>query len=135
VSDYAAVLNQVFAEWDRGNFSRGTELYAPDISFSAAQPEGQVSARGPDGVTRFMREFLADWELYRVELHELEEVGAGRFVARATQHATGKGSGVETTAPAFIAIAFRDSEIVQLEFFLERQRALDAFDAVSRDPT
>jgi hypothetical protein len=132
VSDYAAVLNEVFAGWDHGDFTRGTELYASDIRFSATQPEGQVSARGPDGVTRFMREFLADWELYRVELHELEEVDGGRFVARATQHATGKGSGLETTAPAFIAIAFEASEMVQLEFFLERQSALDALEAVKR---
>ena len=73
-----------------------------------------------------MREFLADWEIYRVELHELEDHGGGSFVAVATQHATGKGSGVETTAPAFIAITFRNEQIAQLEFFFDRRFALEA---------
>ena len=106
--DPATTLRAMFAQWERGNLEPGTELFAPDIRFSAAQPEGQVEARGPQEIDGFMREFLADWEIYRVELHELEDHGGGSFVAVATQHATGKGSGVETTAPAFIAITFEE---------------------------
>ena len=127
--EHATTLRAMFAQWERGNLEPGTELFAPDIRFSAAQPEGQVKARGPQEIDRFMREFLAGWDNYRIELHELEDRGEGSFVAVATQHGTGKGSGVETTAPAFIAITFRNEQIAQLEFFLDRRSALEALEA------
>ena len=78
-----------------------------------------------------MRQFLTQWELYRVELHELEELAGGRFIAQATQHGIGKGSGLQTTMPTFIAIAFDDDQIVQLEFLPRREEALIALESPS----
>lgn len=122
----AELLRAIFHDWDRGRLGTGTERFAPDIRFSAMQPEGQVRATGPAEIQRFMRNFLAEWDLYRIELHELEELPGERFIASATQHGTGKGSGLETTMPAFIAIAFREEQIVQLEFLPGRQDARSA---------
>jgi hypothetical protein len=73
-----------------------------------------------------MRSFLAGWELYRVEVHEVEALGDGRFLAVATQHGKGAAGQVDITAPAFIALRVRDDEISQLEFWLEREPALAA---------
>ena len=125
----AELLRAVFRDWEQGRFGTRPELFAAEIQWSGMQPEGQVRATGPDGIARFMRQFLAQWELYRVELHELEELSGGRFIARATQHATGKGSGLETTMPAFIAVAFHDEQIVQLEFLPGREEALTALES------
>ena len=60
------------------------------------------------------------------ELHELAELSGGRFIARASQHGVGKGSGLETTMPTLIAIAFRDNQIAELEFLARREDALTA---------
>jgi hypothetical protein len=74
-----------------------------------------------------MLRFLPEWDSYTVELHELEELGGGRFIANATQHGTGKGSGVDITAPVHIAIAMRDGLITVLGFFMRsREDALAA---------
>ena len=103
------------------------KLFADDVRFSATQPEGQIEESGPDGVRSFMARFLPEWDRYTVELHELEELGDGRFIARATQHGTGKGSGVDITAPVHIAIAMRDGLITVLGFFMRgRDDALAA---------
>ena len=59
------------------------------------------------------------------ELHELAELYGGRFIASASQHGVGKGSGLETTMPT-LAIAFRDNQIAQLEFLARREDALTA---------
>jgi hypothetical protein len=91
--DHSSLLRETFAEWERGNLEPGSERFAADIRFSAAQPEGQVHATGPE---------------------------------EATQHGTGKSSGVETAAPAFITISFRGPEIAQLEFHFDRGKALEA---------
>jgi len=48
-----------FAKWERGNFPPKDDLFAPDIRFSATQPEGQVRADGRAEMERFLRGFFA----------------------------------------------------------------------------
>jgi ketosteroid isomerase-like protein len=133
VSD-ADVIGELLADWKRGDFTTGTRLFAKDLRFTATQPEGQIEETGPDGVARFMRRFLPEWDLYTVELQELEDFGEGRFLATAFQHGTGKGSGMDITAPVSIAIRMRDGKMTQLEFHMpSRENALAAL-GVSADP-
>jgi ketosteroid isomerase-like protein len=117
-------VRSLLASWERGDFRAGVELFAEDIRFSGAQPEGQVAARGPAGIEAFMRRFLEDWERYSVELHELEELGDGRFLATGTQHGTGSTSAMDITAPVSIAIRMEDGRMTELHFFLDRDDAL-----------
>jgi hypothetical protein len=117
-------LRVIFRDWERGDWTTAPRLFAPGIRFSGAQPEGQVEAVGPTGIARFMRRFLAEWESYRVEVHELEHVATDRFLARGTQHGLGARGGVAITAPVFIAIVLDDGLITRLEFWLEPAPAL-----------
>ena len=120
-------LRGLFAAWERGAFSM--DLFAEDIRFSAAQPEGQVEAVGVAGVTGFMRTFLSQWELYRVEVAALEDLGGGRFLGTGTQHGKGSGSGMDITAPVNVAVRMKDGKIEVLHFFLTRGEALEALEA------
>jgi ketosteroid isomerase-like protein len=125
----ADTLRAMFADWERGDFSRGADLFTEDLRFSATQPEGQIEAAGIAGLAQFMQRFLLDWDPYSVELHGLDDLGGGRFVASATQHGVGKSSGMDLTAPVHIAIRMRDGRIAQLEFFLHsREDALAALE-------
>ena len=128
MSENLDLVRSIFAAWERGDFASGIEPLAADIRYSAAQPEGQVRADGRTEMTRFLRDFLALWDRYWIELHDLEERAPDRFLATATQCGQGKGSGAETSMPAFIAIAFREREIVQLEFFYDRASAVSALE-------
>ena len=117
----------MFDDWGRGDFSRTPPLFSEDVRFSATQPEGQVHETGPEGVARFMRRFLPEWELYSVELHELEDLGGGRYVATATQHGIGKTSRLDITSPVSIAIRIHRGKIAFLGFFMHgRDDALEA---------
>ena len=120
-------LQALFADWERGEFRNGPALFSDDIRFSATQPEGQIEETGVEGVQRFMRQFLPEWEQYRVELHQLEDLGGGRYIATATQYGSGKESQVDITAPVHIAIAMNDGKISLLGFFMRsREDALSA---------
>jgi ketosteroid isomerase-like protein len=121
---YERVLRSIFEGWAHGDLTAGSELLAEHIRYSAAQPEGQVRADGRAAMSGFLRDFFASWESYWIELHELEQRSPVAFLASGTQHGIGKGSHVQTSMPTFIAIRFRDDEIVQLEFFYERARAV-----------
>ena len=122
-------IRALLADWERGDWKTGVPLLADDVEFSGAQPEGQVEARGPAGIAQFMRHFLEDWEDYRVECQDLEELGGGRFLATGTQHGKGKSSAMDITAPVSIAIRFDGSSIKALHFFLDRDDALAALGA------
>ena len=126
MNDHEA-LSGLFADWGRGEFRSGVALFSEDIRFSAAQPEGQIEETGIEGVQRFMRRFLPEWDHYRVELHQLEDLGRGSYIATATQHGTGKESRIEITAPVHIAIAMSGGRITLLGFFIRsREDALAA---------
>lgn len=120
------MLREVFAEWEKGEFGTTTHLFAEDLRFTAAQPEGQVEARGVEGLSRFMRGFLPQWERYWVVLHDLEDLGQGRFLAHATQHGRGSAGRVDITADTWIAIRVRDGSIAQLEWWFQRDAAAAA---------
>ena len=129
-----ATIEELFEQWEQGDFASGVSLYDPDIRFSGTQPEGQVEAAGLPALGEFMQRFLADWEHYRVELHELEDLGGGDWVARATQHGIGRTSRMELTAPVHIALAAREGRIAQLEFHLcGREDALAALGRTGAD--
>jgi ketosteroid isomerase-like protein len=119
-------VRSLLAKWEQGDFRTGIRLFADDIRFSGAQPEGQVQARGPAGIAGFMRPFLEDWEHYCVELHGLEELGDGRFLATGTQHGKGRTSTMNITAPVSIAMRMEDGRMTELHFFLDRDDALAA---------
>jgi hypothetical protein len=119
-------LRAMFGGWARGDLTAGTELLIEDIRFSAAQPEGQVRADGRTAMNRFNRDFLASWDRWWVELHDLEQCSPAAFLASGTQHGIGKDSGVTTSMPTFIAIGFDGEQITQLEFFYTRVEALKA---------
>ncbi len=121
-------LRAIFDRWAHGDLTAGIELLAEDIRFSAAQPEGQVRADGRTAMNRFNRDFLASWDRWWVELHDLEQRSPVAFLASDIQHGIGNGSHAQTSMPTFIAIRFRDDEIVQLEFFYERARAVAALE-------
>ena len=124
----SAALRALLADWERGDWTTAPALFAPDLYFSGAQPEGQVEARGPEGVTSFMRGFLKDWRDYHVELHDFEELGGGRYLATATQHGVGRTSELAITAPVSIAFTMREGRVAQMEWYLEREDALEALE-------
>ncbi len=126
MSEKEELVRSIFAAWGRGDFASGIEPLAADIRYSAAQPEGQAVASGRTEMVRFMRGFLAAWDRYWIELHDLQEPAPGLFLATGTQFGRGKNSGAQTSRPAFTVIAFRGDEIARLEFFWERAAAFDS---------
>ena len=127
VSD-ADLLRSLFAGWERGDFSSGVQLYADDMHFITAQPEGLYEGRGPAGVRGFMEPFLTVWDSYSVKLDRLEDLGHGRYLAACTQYGRGKESGTQTTHPAHVAVRMGDGRITQLGFFFNREDASAALD-------
>ena len=89
-----------------------------------ALSEGGVY-RGHEGTRRYMADLEDAWEVGRAEVDDALEVGdVAVLVGRL--HYRGKGSGVESTAPAGWMLKFRDGQLLCFRAFREPERVLEA---------
>ena len=116
-------LRAVYAEWAKGNFRAGEELWAPDIVFEAMS-DGR-SAIGRDAIEGFMREFLAQWTDFQIEATDLVERGDTILVTE-RQRGTGKRSGIEIDQTDYAAWTFRDGLVTSVRWDIDRASVLEA---------
>ena len=69
-----------------------------------------------------MEEWLESWDNYRIEINELVSHG-DQVLVDATQHGTGKGSGVEISAPFAQLVTIKDGKITEYQVFITRADA------------
>ena len=67
-------MRGLYAEWARGNFRPGKELFAPDVVFDQLI-DGSSNVVGADAVESYTREFLAHWGEFRIVAEDFVEVG------------------------------------------------------------
>ena len=117
-------LRDIYAEWAKGNFRAGRDLFAPDLAFEPRSPD-QNAVLAADDVEEHMRGFLAQWSEYRVEAQEFTEFGDTVLVTE-RQTGTGRSSGVEIDQVFYAAWTFRDGFVVSLRWDTDRDSALEA---------
>ena len=127
VSD-VELLRSMFAGWAEGDFARGVKLYADDVYFTTAEPEGRHEGRGPTAVRRWMQQFLAAWEHYAVRVDEIEELGGGCYHGAGEQYARGRQSATETRMPAHVGVRMEGGKITRLVFAFSREEAVTRLD-------
>ena len=118
------LLRGLFAQWAEGDLRGGVALFADDMHYRTARPEGWFEGTGPEGVREFMSQFLAAWSRWWVRVDQIDDLGQGRYVASGEQFARGRESGTETRYPAHVAVRMKDGKITQLGFFFNREDAL-----------
>jgi ketosteroid isomerase-like protein len=120
-------VRRVCRDWEQGNFSTGLELFDPEIHFESFMPDSAetVVAEGPEGITDFMREFLASWRNYRFIGDEFREAGDKVFVG-GRQAASGRQSGVDVEHEMYCVWTFRGAAAIGLKFTPDREEALQA---------
>jgi ketosteroid isomerase-like protein len=122
------VVRDIYAHWAQGRLRAGLELFDPGILFESFMPDDPnelVVAHGPEGITGFMREFLAQWENYRLLGDEFHE-GGSKVVVVGRQTARGSLSGAEVESPMHSVWTFRGDRVIELRFTPSREEALEA---------
>ena len=108
----------------------GSGLWSPEVvfDFSGSGIPGLGVYRGYDEIREFFKE---DWfgvfpfEEWELEDEELVDHG-DRVIAMSRQRGRGASSGVATEVEFASIATLRDGEIVRVEFYLDREKALEA---------
>lgn len=117
-----AAVRGIYEEFARGNLRAGAELFAPDVTFEPLVERSTVHGR--EAVATYMREFLEQWNDFRIEAQGFTEVG-NSVVVEEHQYATGKSSGVEMTQSCSSVWTLEEGRIVSMRWEHDRDAALD----------
>jgi hypothetical protein len=103
------------------------ELSHPSVEWYSffALGEGGGAYRGHDGTRQYMRDLSEAWEVGYAEVDDALAVG-DVVVAVGRIRYRGKGSGVESAAPAAWVLKFRDRKLVRFRAIRNPAQALEA---------
>jgi ketosteroid isomerase-like protein len=118
-------LRALYADWAKGDFPGRQDIYAPDLTFEPGSPDQIGSVLTGDAIESHLRDFLGQWERFRIELQELTEFGDTILVTE-RQYGTGKASGVSTEQTFYAVWTFRDGLVTRVRWDTDRDEALKA---------
>jgi ketosteroid isomerase-like protein len=117
-------------ELDRAERALREPFLEPDFEFvdSAGLERLGVRRRGRgwDALRANYREVLDAFESYEEETHEVRDLGGGRVLTLGMARGRTRTGGVEVVQAGGVIFTVRDSKIARIEFFLDRDEALEA---------
>ena len=124
--DNVEVVRGIYAEWGKGNFRVGTDLFDSDVVLviRAEFPDAGAYV-GPDEIRGYMRQFLSSWTDAVIEAEDIIDAGASVAVA-VHQRGTGSGSGLSIDMRYWQVWTFRGSAVTRIESIKTRSEVLDA---------
>lgn len=119
-------VTSIFDEWKHGNFAASARLLAPDIVVTWEEPAGTTVCHGPEEVAEHLRAFLEQWTDFRADIEEIRELDEDHVLVATHEHATGKRSGIDLDAIAYIVFGLRHREVASVHWYFDRAKALEA---------
>ena len=120
------LVRSIYADWDRGNWSRA-DWADPEIEYVATGGVEPGNWRGLAEVAVRWRSHLAAWEDYRMVADEYRQLDAERVLVLQRVSGKGKRSGIELgQAWSKHACLFdlQDGKVIRMVFYYDRDRAL-----------
>jgi ketosteroid isomerase-like protein len=119
-------LRRVFERWAEGDLSAGADDLDPEIVFVVRPPFMPPGVHvGPGKVADYMRDLIAQWDRYTIELTEIRAAG-DTVLTRIRQRGTGRTSGVQTDLDSFMVFTFRAGKIIRIDNLVDEVEALTA---------
>jgi ketosteroid isomerase-like protein len=88
------IVRSIYAAWEDGDFS-ATEWAHPDIELIIADGPDRGSWTGLAGMAQAWRDWLGNWEEYRVEVDEYRELDSEHVLVLMLHCGRGKASGLD----------------------------------------
>src|SRR3954469_21954931 len=120
------LVTSIFEGWGRGNFFGSASLLAPDVVVTWQEPAGTTVCHGPEEVAHRLRDFFEQWTNFHAEVEQIQELDENNVIVATRERATGKRSGIDLDAMAYIVFGLRDGEVASVHWYFDRAKALEA---------
>jgi ketosteroid isomerase-like protein len=129
MSEKLDLVRSIYADWERGDWSRPLTWADPEIELVAADGPDASSVTGVAAMAMTWTEFLSTWDDFRAEAHEYREIDDEHILVYVHNTGRGKGSGMEVgqvmgTEDGANLFVIRDGKVVKLVLYWDRNRAL-----------
>jgi ketosteroid isomerase-like protein len=119
-------FSEALKSWNRRDLAGVLRIMDPEIQFEhrlAAFQEGTYV--GLEGVSAFLADFAENFDTWEIDCRDVRDLG-DTVLALGINHATGKGSGVETELPFAVVASFSKGRITHYIDFGDKEEALEA---------
>ena len=126
MSENLNLVRSIFADWERGDYSRA-DWADPEIEWVAIGGPEPSSGKGMASFSVAWRDFLAAWADYRPTADEYRALDTERVLVLNTAHARGRVSGLEAHqggTKAANVFHVRKGKVSKLFIYWDRDRAL-----------
>jgi ketosteroid isomerase-like protein len=120
------VLRRAVEAINAGDAEAAVAVTHPDAVLEPLRSATEGAFVGHDGARRFIADTNETFDLFRLELSEVRDLGDDRVLFIGTITVRGRGSGVEAPIPAAAIAEFRDGLLWRYHDFGDARRALAA---------
>jgi ketosteroid isomerase-like protein len=125
MSENVETMRRSVAAVERSDKNAFAELCHSEIEVVPVGDWPEAKIRGRDAVWDFLLAAGEPWEPGHYELNEVTD-GGDHVAARMQQDLRGKSSGIKVRYDYWVVFSFRDGEISRVEWFEDRDQALEA---------
>jgi ketosteroid isomerase-like protein len=123
MSENLDLVRAIYADWERGDFSRDDWADSEIELVRPQSPDGNA-LRGRDASSGGWREWLDAWKDFRAEAHGYRLLDADRVLVFGRMRGIGRLSGTSTDTETVNLFHVRDRKVVRLVLYSNRDRAL-----------
>jgi ketosteroid isomerase-like protein len=120
-SDNVRLTERLFERWNSGHHEVDPEFVDPEMELHSPISSAHLAPyRGYDGVRERVAEVDDQFEAWRIQLVEANELDDGRVLASGIIRLRARGSDVELEQPVEWLLAFRNGRLLRYEAFLDQ---------------
>jgi hypothetical protein len=126
VSANLDLVRSIFADWERGDFSRA-DWADPEIEYVIARGPAPGHWKGVTAMAEAWRAFLSAWDGWGVEADEYRELDDERVLVLSHYAGRGKTSGLDLGQIGALGASLfhvRTSKVIKLVVYFDRERGL-----------
>jgi ketosteroid isomerase-like protein len=117
------LVRSIYADWERGDFSRADWAHS-DIEFVRNAELEPERAEGIAGMAQMWRRWLAEWDGFRTgKVDEYRELDHSRVLVTGRMSGRGKASGAEVEREFVNLFELREGRVARLTIYNNRERA------------
>jgi ketosteroid isomerase-like protein len=127
VSENLDLVRSIYADWERGDYFRRVDWVDPEIEIVTVGRPDPGSWKGATEVAEAWREFLSNWQGYRIKAEEYSQLDGERVLVLFRVLGRGKTSGLELgqmRAKGAAVFEIRDGKVTRHVTYWDRDRAL-----------
>jgi ketosteroid isomerase-like protein len=127
VSENLDLVRSIYADWERGDYFRRVDWVDPEIEIVTVGGPDPGSWKGATEVAEAWREFLSNWQGYRIKAEEYSQLDGERVLVLFRVLGRGKTSGLELgqmRAKGAAVFEIRDGKVTRHVTYWDRDRAL-----------